>query len=189
MLRMRALESCRHQGAGHLGGARSESRQNLLRRAEGEIVQHQHDLLLVRSLALGDDQRRSEQPLLLQAVMGMHPIGAGLPQREVVLVGGSGLEQRLRDAGHAVLVHRRSQAVPMDQGGLGKPVRERQAKPISRLETQAVHPVRLAQAGDGRRAPAHLDHPALGRESQRPALQRCPGAAAERAQKGGRTPD
>jgi hypothetical protein len=150
-------------------------------------VQHQHDLLLVHGLALCDDQRRGEQPLLLQPVMGVHPIGARIAQGEVVFVSGSWLEQRLRDPGHAVLMQWRTQTVPMDQSGLGKPIRERHAEWVSRPEAQAVHPVRLAQAGDGRRAPAHLDHPPLGRERQRPALERCDGAAAVRAQKACRT--
>ena len=58
----------------------------LLGGREAEIGEHDHDLLLVRAVALiPDDERRGHQPLLLQALMGVHPERAAEAQREIVI--------------------------------------------------------------------------------------------------------
>lgn len=54
-----------------------------------EIMQQDHDLLLVEARLgrIAHDQGRGEKPLLLEANVGMHPVGAGPGQGEVVIVG------------------------------------------------------------------------------------------------------
>src|SRR2546430_1395569 len=53
--------------------------EHLLRRSEGEVVQHENDFLPVFAKLnnIMDDERRGHQALLLHAVMRMHPILAG----------------------------------------------------------------------------------------------------------------
>ena len=99
-----------HAPAGELGV-------DLMRIAEGEVVEHDHHFLLVTrgAVEIADDQRRGQQALFLQAMVGMHPEGAGALLRKVIVIGLARRQQRLRQTGDAVLRRRRRQAMPMDQ--------------------------------------------------------------------------
>ena len=116
--------------------------------AEGEIVQQDDHLLLVaRSLGrIAHDERRRQQLLLLQPDMGVHPVGAGTREDEVVLVAAAGLERRLRQLGHAVLIARRRQAVPVHQRVLVELVDELHMEALAGVGDDAVPSVRLDQA-------------------------------------------
>jgi hypothetical protein len=51
--------------------------EHLLRRSEGEVVQHEDDVLpIFATVGAVDDERRGHQTLLLQALMRMHPVRA-----------------------------------------------------------------------------------------------------------------
>ena len=84
--------ACCAMACGGLRTGAGEAGEHLVRRPEGEIVQHDDDFLAIlalRRLVL-DDQRRGHQALFLHAVMRMHPVGAG--DRRVVV----GLDRAIR---------------------------------------------------------------------------------------------
>src|SRR5882724_4606028 len=85
--------------------------------AESEIVeQDDHLLLVARGVRrIAHDERRRQQLLLLEPDMRVHPVGSGTGQDEIIFVVAAGLERRLRQLGHAVLIARRRQAVPVDE--------------------------------------------------------------------------
>ena len=137
-------------------------REYLVGRGEAEIGQHDDDLLLVRAVALVvDDQRRRHQQLLLQPLVRMHPKGAAKAQREVVIGGAARRDRRSGNAGHAVLLPRRRQAVPMNQARLVDPVFDADAKRLADIGGDAERPVRLADAIDRSRLAVDLDIAAL----------------------------
>jgi hypothetical protein len=127
--------------------------------AEGEVMKHHHDVLHIGA-GLGriaDDQRGGHQPLLLQAVMGMHPVGAGAVERKVVVIAGAGLERRLRQVRYAVLLPGRRQAVPVDQGLLVDVTFQPHPEALAGFGRQAVAAIGLGQPEDGGGAAVHLD--------------------------------
>jgi hypothetical protein len=73
--------------------------ENLVWIAEGEVIQHDHHLLLIaRQILRGaNDQRGRKKTLhLAQAEMRMHPVGAGNGQGKIVLKGCAGGDRILR---------------------------------------------------------------------------------------------
>src|SRR5690606_35228130 len=115
-------------------------RQNFVWVAKGEIVEHHHDFLDVGGGlgGIADDERRRHQKLLLQAVMGMHPVGAGPIEWKVVGVAFSGWQRRLRQIGYAVLLPGWRQAVPMEESLLAGIVFQAHAKVTVGLRKKAV---------------------------------------------------
>jgi hypothetical protein len=74
--------------------------------AEREIVE-EYDYFLHVFARLGrvaDNERRGQQALFLQTAMGVHPVGAGLLQQEIVFMSGARGKQRLRDIRNTVLL-------------------------------------------------------------------------------------
>ena len=111
------------------------------------------DFLLVRPVALiADDQRRRHQELLLQPLMGMHPEGAAKAQREVVVGAAARRNRRSGDAGNAVLLPWRREAVPVDQARLLDLVFQAHAKWLADLGRDAERAVGLADAVAPRQA-------------------------------------
>ena len=92
-------------------------RQNFLRIAKREIMEHHHMLLLVKQgfRRFAHNQRCRQKLLLLQSQMGMHPMGAGTRVHKIIVKGLAGFQWRLRQHGNAVLGGRRVQSVPMQK--------------------------------------------------------------------------
>ncbi len=72
--------------------------------------------VVAEGFALGgvDDQRPGVAELLLQAGVAVVPVGAVLAHREAVGEGLAGGDAGEADAGHAILVGRQDQAMPVD---------------------------------------------------------------------------
>ena len=143
--------------------------QDFVRQLEREIVQQDHDLLLVarRILGIAHDQRRRHQRLLLQQVMRMHPVGARQRDGEVVVVAFARRERRLGDAGHAVLVVGRRQAVPVDQRRLLHRVAEPHPEPLAGIHDEAMRAIGLQQPEHLGGLALHLDGAGGDRELDR----------------------
>ncbi len=79
-------------------------------------MQHHHMLLLVneRRCAFADDEGCGQHLLLLQADVGVHPVGAGDAAGEVIKNRFAGLERRTRQHGRPVHGDGRRQPVPVD---------------------------------------------------------------------------
>ena len=92
-------------------------RQNFLRIAKREIMEHHHMLLLVKQgfRRFAHNQGRRQKLLLLQSEMGMHPMGAGARVHKIIVKGLAGFQWRLRQHGNAVLGGRRVQSVPVQK--------------------------------------------------------------------------
>ena len=145
-----------------------EAGENLLRRGEAEIGQHDHDFLLVRAVALiVNDERRGHQELLLQALVRMHPERPAESQREIVVGAAARRNRRAGNSRHAVLPPRRRQPMPMDEARLVDAVLDPHAEGLADLGRQAERPVGLTDA-EHRGGPAvHLDVAALQSEDGR----------------------
>lgn len=153
----------RHRGRhrGHLA-ALLELREDLLRRREAEVSQHQDDFLLVGPVALiADDQRRRHQQLLLQALVRVHPVRSAETQREIVVGAAPRRYRRSGDAGDAVLLPGWRKAVPVDQAGFVDPVFHADAKPGAHLGPDAEGTGGLLDSVHRRRLAVHLDAAAL----------------------------
>ena len=90
-----------------------------VRMARGKFAQQQHIVALCRHRigALGIDHDRPIMAgLFLQAGMAVPPIGAGLAdRRQIIGEGFAGLDAGKADAGHAVILKRHQDSVPMDR--------------------------------------------------------------------------
>jgi len=76
------------RSAHRLTHAGRKTGEDLHRIAKGEIVEHDHDFLLVEA-GLGrivNNERSGEQLLLLQPDMRVHPVRAGPRQQEVIVI-------------------------------------------------------------------------------------------------------
>src|ERR1700758_1530365 len=109
-----------------------EAGEHVLRRSEGEVVQHEDDFLPVFAKRRGvmNDERRGHQTLLLHVLMGMHPKRAR--NRSVVV----GLNRTVRDRWalrprKAVLRPGRKLPMPMHKGARAGLVREVHAEPFA----------------------------------------------------------
>jgi hypothetical protein len=69
----------------------------------------------VRVGGIGENERDGHQLLLLQAKVGMHPVGPGLHQEEIVPALFSGLNGRLGHIRDAILAVGQEDAVPMQR--------------------------------------------------------------------------
>ena len=160
----------RSSGAGHRRhvAALLELGGDLLGRREAEVGKHHDDFLLVPPVALiADDQRRRHQQLLLESLVRVHPEGAAETQREVVVRAAAWRDRRSRNAGHAVLLPRRREAVPVDQAGLVDPVFQAHAEPLIHPRPDAEGAVGLPDAEDGGGLAVHLDAAALDPQHRR----------------------
>src|SRR5437764_493983 len=90
----------------------------------------------------------------------MHPKSAAEAQREVVVRSAAGWDRRSGNPGHAVLLPRRRQPVPMDQARLVDLVLQPDAKWLADIGCEAVRAVRLPDAEDGSRL--SVDHDGAG---------------------------
>ena len=147
---------------GRHGAAFLELLKNLLRRPKAEVGQHHDDVLLVRPVArIADDQRRRHQQLLLQSLVGVHPVRPAEAQGEIIVGAAARWYRRPRDARDAVLLPWRRQAVPMDQARLVDLVFHAHAEPLAHVRPDAEGPVGLLDSEDRRRLAVHLDAAAL----------------------------
>ena len=96
------------------------------------------NLLLILCVigGIGDDERRSEQQLLLQG-MRVHPESAGPADRKIETAVGPGADERQWRVGDAVVRPRRRQPVPMYDRRLGSLVSKQDIEGIARPQAQA----------------------------------------------------
>ncbi|MNS77525.1 hypothetical protein D3C72_1111070 [compost metagenome] len=84
----------------------------------GPVGQHDHVLAVMpvrRRLCRVDDQRTVQPRLFLEQRMAVIPVGAGLLEIEMVVVGLAGADAVEAQAGHAIHVGRQQDAVPVDR--------------------------------------------------------------------------
>ena len=157
-----------------LGG---EAREGAGLEVDPPVAEHHH---LVGVVGLGrvafDDQdaHQAAAELLGRVAVGVEEEGAGVGRGEAVAEAPAGLDRRLRQIGHAVLVVRQADAVPVDRAVLAlarQAVLEDRLEPVAELHAarSAATSYRTAStsAGHGRRSTAAL-----------PAARRRPGGAA-----------
>ena len=86
----------------------------------GMLVGQLEDIVTVIAEGLArlgfDDDRAEGAVRLLEARMAMKPISAGLNDREAVGEGLAGRDTVVANAGDAIHLKRKDQAVPMDRG-------------------------------------------------------------------------
>ncbi len=159
-----------------------QSGEQLVRRPEAEIMQHQHHLLPVGAhiLDAAHDQRRGHQALFLHALMGVHPVRA-CDRRIVIGARATRGDQRRLGPGKAVLCPGRQLAMPVDNGGCAGLIHEIDVKALAWRERDArfsvwpdkpEHSRRLAVdvEGSGAGGQAKLSGARFGRGSS----PRCP---------------
>ncbi len=165
----------RHRHAGHVWFRRTGAGQagkHLVRRAKGEVVQHEDDLLPVVAKLGGvmHDERRRHQPLLLHAVMRMHPVRAG-DRRIVVALHRAVRDRRGLRPRESILRPRRQLPMPVDERARAGFVGQCDAEPFVGGEADAGPSVRTDQSEDLGRPSVDLDHARSGDEALR--IERC----------------
>ncbi|PTM48839.1 hypothetical protein C8P69_12212 [Phreatobacter oligotrophus] len=78
-----------------MGARATEFGEDFGRRAEGEVVQHDHDVLYVARIFIVRDHRRGEE-LLLAQLMRVHPMGARSEPEGVGIAGPGGNRATVR---------------------------------------------------------------------------------------------
>ena len=134
--------------------------EDLLRIAEGEVMQHHHVFLVVehRLLHLVDDQRCCQHLLLLQTHVRMHPVGAGAGIGEVIVLGAAWRDRRLAIHGNTILPEGRREAVPVDDRVNVGVVLDLHTEMLAEHHGQARLAVGPGNSIDGRRLALHLEH-------------------------------
>ena len=148
------------------GRARAgETGEHLLRRSEGEVVQHEDDFLPVFAKLSGamDDKGRGHQALLLHVLMRMHPIRTG--SRSIVIRLNRAIRDRRRlGPRKAVLRPGRKLPMPMHNGARASLIHQVHAEPFARREANAGAPVRTGKPEDLGRPTIHFNNPCSGDE-------------------------
>ncbi len=116
-----------------------------------------------------DDERRGHQPLLLQALMGVHPERAAEAQREIIIGATAWGNRGSGNARHAVLSPGRGEPVPMDEAWFVDAVFDPHAKSLADVGGEAE---RAAAVGSRTprlscRSPRCRAAPASGRSAPR----------------------
>jgi len=113
--------------------------QNLLGRLEREVVQEKHHFLPVGAQVFRrpHDQRRREQPHLLDRHMAVHPVGAR-PRLVIIRTRLSRGEKGHRHVRNAILLVRGDLAMPVDDRADVEIVGQIDTEPLSRIKGQAL---------------------------------------------------
>ena len=148
----------RHRHAAPGRSTLAQVGKDFCRRPESEIVEHDHDLLLVcGAVAVMDDQRRVQEVLLLEALVGMHPECARIRKRKVVICRGAGRDQRCGDPRHPVLLVGRFKPVPVDERWFARLIVELDTEPRSNSGNKASGSIGLADPENARRLAIDLN--------------------------------
>jgi hypothetical protein len=135
-----------------------ELTEDLVRLAEAEVVQHDDDLLAVFPIIgrAAHDHRRSQQALLLQPVMRVHPVGAR-QRHEIVPAGRTGGERRRLRPRKSVVLPRRRLSVPVDDGRHLGCVDEIEAEAFARPQRDPGLAARTDEPIDARRLAVDIE--------------------------------
>ena len=131
-------------------------------------MEEEDDFLKVGGEIFGPphDQRGSQQLHFLQAVVGMHPMGARAGREVIVGAAAGGDGRDIAGVAHAILIGRRRLAMPMDNRRHIQPVVEAETAALARVEGQTLTAIGPGQAEDAGRLSQDVDGAGAGGQHQ-----------------------